>query len=47
FLVQDGVHDAFVEKLKAAMEKLKVGDGFEEGVTQAPLINAGAAKKVL
>ena len=47
FLVQDGVHDAFVEKLSAAIKKLKVGDGFEEGVTQAPLINEGAVKKVL
>ena len=47
FLVQDGVHDAFVGKLTEAIEKLKVGDGFEDGVTQAPLINAGAVKKVL
>lgn len=47
FLVQDGVHDAFVEKLKTAIENLKVGDGFEDGVTQAALINGGAVKKVL
>ena len=47
FLVQDGVHDAFVEKLAAAINQLKVGDGFEDGVTQAPLINGGAVKKVL
>ncbi len=46
FLVQESVHDAFAEKLKAAIEKLKVGDGFEEGVTQAPLINGEAVEKV-
>ncbi|MDX1804020.1 MAG: NAD-dependent succinate-semialdehyde dehydrogenase [Alcanivorax sp.] len=47
FLVQDSVHDAFVAKLKAAIEAMKVGDGLEEGVTQAALINRGAADKVM
>lgn len=46
FLVQDSVHNAFVEKLQKAMGDLKVGDGFEEGVNQAALINAAAAEKV-
>src|SRR4051812_35962461 len=45
-LVQDGVYDAFAAKLKAAVEALKVGDGMEPGVTQGPLINADAVKKV-
>jgi succinate-semialdehyde dehydrogenase/glutarate-semialdehyde dehydrogenase len=45
-LVQDGVYDAFAEKLKQAVGQLKVGNGFEEGVTQGPLINADALKKV-
>ncbi len=45
-LVQDGVFDAFAAKLKAAVEAMKVGNGFEEGVTQGPLINADAVKKV-
>ena len=45
-LVQDGVYDAFAAKLKAAVEGLKVGDGMEPGVTQGPLINADAVKKV-
>jgi succinate-semialdehyde dehydrogenase/glutarate-semialdehyde dehydrogenase len=45
-LVQDGVYDAFAAKLKEAVEKLKVGNGLEEGVTQGPLINAAAVKKV-
>ncbi|HEX4870253.1 MAG TPA: succinate-semialdehyde dehydrogenase [Moraxellaceae bacterium] len=41
-LVQDAVHDAFVEKLAAAMRNLKVGPGWEEGVNQGPLINEKA-----
>jgi succinate-semialdehyde dehydrogenase/glutarate-semialdehyde dehydrogenase len=45
-LVQDGVYDAFAAKLKAAVEALKVGDGMEPGVTQGPLINADAVRKV-
>jgi succinate-semialdehyde dehydrogenase/glutarate-semialdehyde dehydrogenase len=45
-LVQDGVYDAFATKLKAAVEALKVGNGMEPGVTQGPLINADAVKKV-
>jgi succinate-semialdehyde dehydrogenase/glutarate-semialdehyde dehydrogenase len=45
-LVQDGVYDAFATKLKTAVEGLKVGDGMEPGVTQGPLINADAVKKV-
>jgi succinate-semialdehyde dehydrogenase/glutarate-semialdehyde dehydrogenase len=45
-LVQDGVYDAFSEKLGEAVRKLKVGNGVEEGVTTGPLINAAAVKKV-
>ncbi|XDA98385.1 NAD-dependent succinate-semialdehyde dehydrogenase [Sulfitobacter sp. LCG007] len=44
--VQAGVYDAFAEKLKVAVEKLKVGDGLEEGVTTGPLINQDAVEKV-
>jgi succinate-semialdehyde dehydrogenase/glutarate-semialdehyde dehydrogenase len=46
FIVQDGIHDRFVEKLKAEMAKLKVGDGFGEGVNQSALINDAAVGKV-
>ncbi len=45
-LVQDGVHDRFVEKLNQAVAKLTLGDGFGEGVTTGPLINASAVAKV-
>ncbi|SEL18680.1 succinate-semialdehyde dehydrogenase / glutarate-semialdehyde dehydrogenase [Roseovarius nanhaiticus] len=44
--VQAGVYDAFAEKLKAAVEKLKMGDGMEEGVNLGPLINKDAITKV-
>ncbi|MFW1677144.1 NAD-dependent succinate-semialdehyde dehydrogenase [Pontibacter sp. JAM-7] len=46
FLVQDGVHDAFVSKLADAMSKLQLGDGFAEGTTQSALINRAAVEKV-
>ena len=45
-LVQDGVYDAFAEKLKAAVQALRVGNGMDDGVTQGPLINADALAKV-
>ena len=44
--VQDGVYDAFAAKLVEAVKKLKGGDGMENGVTQGPLINEQAVKKV-
>ncbi|ETA50789.1 NAD-dependent succinate-semialdehyde dehydrogenase [Ponticoccus alexandrii] len=44
--VQDGVYDAFAEKLVAAVKKLKVGDGLEEGTDLGPLINQDAIDKV-
>jgi succinate-semialdehyde dehydrogenase/glutarate-semialdehyde dehydrogenase len=45
-LVQGGVYDAFAEKLKAAVEALRVGNGMDDGVTQGPLINEKAVEKV-
>lgn len=45
-LVQDGVYDAFAEKLAAAVVELKVGPGDEDGVTQGPLISEAAVAKV-
>ncbi|EDV25880.1 uncharacterized protein TRIADDRAFT_63836 [Trichoplax adhaerens] len=45
--VHDSVHDEFCAKLAAAMRTtLKVGPGFEEGVTQGPLITEKAIAKV-
>jgi succinate-semialdehyde dehydrogenase/glutarate-semialdehyde dehydrogenase len=44
--VQDSVYDAFAEKLVAAVKKLKVGNGLDAGVSQGPLIDDAAVKKV-
>ena len=44
--VQAGVYDAFVEKLAAKAAALKVGNGFEPGVVQGPLIDGQAMAKV-
>ncbi len=47
FLVQDGVYDAFAERLtQAVREQLTVGNGLEPGVMQGPLIDAAALAKV-
>ena len=46
FIVQSGIHDRFVERLVAAVEGLKVGDGLEPGTEQGPLINPQAVGKV-
>ncbi|MDZ3995211.1 NADP-dependent succinate-semialdehyde dehydrogenase [Pseudomonas sp. Teo4] len=44
--VQDGVYDAFVDKLKAAVARLNIGNGLETGITTGPLIDAKAVAKV-
>ena len=44
--VQDGVYDAFVDKLAAKVKAMKVGNGFEPGVVQGPLIDDNAVAKV-
>jgi len=46
FYVQDSVYDAFAEKFTAAVARIMVGNGFEGGVTQGPLINEAAVEKV-
>lgn len=45
-LVQDSVHDAFVQRLAARMQALVPGPGHDPASTQGPLINAEAAAKV-
>jgi succinate-semialdehyde dehydrogenase/glutarate-semialdehyde dehydrogenase len=45
-LVQDGIYDAFAERLAAKVGELKVGAGIEKGVTQGPLIDEAALAKV-
>lgn len=44
--VQNAVYDAFADRLKVAVEKLKIGNGFDEGITTGPLIDEKAVAKV-
>ena len=44
--VQDAVYDAFVSRFAAKVKALQVGNGFEAGVTQGPLIEDAAVEKV-
>ena len=46
FYVQAGVYDAFVEKLAAKSRGIQVGNGFEAGVNQGPMIDDQAIAKV-
>ena len=46
FYVQAGVYDAFVAKLAARAGGIQVGNGFEAGVNQGPLIDDAAIAKV-
>nr|WP_295081571.1 NAD-dependent succinate-semialdehyde dehydrogenase [uncultured Roseateles sp.] len=44
--VHEQVYEAFADKLCAAVARLKVGNGLEDGVQQGPLIDAAAVAKV-
>ncbi|MDP2370531.1 NAD-dependent succinate-semialdehyde dehydrogenase [Rhodoferax sp.] len=44
--VQEGVYDEFVQKFAAKVRTAKVGNGFDEGVNQGPLIEEAALVKV-
>lgn len=44
--VQAGVYDSFVEKFAAKVKTTKVGNGFDDGVSQGPLIEEAALVKV-
>ena len=46
FYVQSGVYDTFVEKLIEATAKMKVGDGFDDGVELGPMIDLDGVAKV-
>jgi len=45
-LVQEGIYDAFINKLSEAVKSLEVGNGLDDGVNQGPLINQSAVEKV-
>jgi succinate-semialdehyde dehydrogenase / glutarate-semialdehyde dehydrogenase len=44
--VQEAVYDEFVSKFAAKVRTVKVGNGFEAGVSQGPLIEEAAVDKV-
>jgi succinate-semialdehyde dehydrogenase/glutarate-semialdehyde dehydrogenase len=45
-LVQGRVYDDFATRLGSAVDRLKVGSGLDEGVSQGPLIDDAAVEKV-
>ena len=45
-IVQQGVHDKFLDLLAARVAKLRLGDGRKNGTDVGPLINASAREKV-
>lgn len=47
FYVQDSVYDQFLEKFRAAVAELKVGNGIEPGVVIGPLIDSKAKTEVM
>lgn len=46
FYIHENVVGKFIDQLKEAVLHLKMGDGFEEGVEQGPLISVAAMDKV-
>ena len=46
FYVQEGVYDEFIKKFALKVQTAKVGNGFEDGVNQGPLIEEAALVKV-
>lgn len=44
--VQNGVAEEFTRKLKAAIEALRVGDGFDKDTTTGPLVNQAAVNEM-
>lgn len=46
FYAHDAIYDEFVHKLAEGAARIKVGNGFEQGVMQGPLIDDAAVEKV-
>ncbi len=45
-LVEESVHDAFVERIRESVPKMKVGPGWEKGVEVGPVISESQLQKV-
>lgn len=46
FMVQEGIHNAFVASMAERMRSLRVGDGLDSRTSMGPLINRAARDKV-
>lgn len=46
-LVQAGIHDAFVDRLTAAVAKLRIGNGLDDNIDIGPLIEESGFAKVV
>src|SRR5947207_1867983 len=46
-LVEESIHDRFVEKLSEITKRLRLGHGLKEGVQAGPVINEGQLNRVL
>ena len=46
FYVQEGVYDTFIARLAEKARSIKVGNGFEPGISQGPMIDGNAIAKV-
>ena len=44
--IHDSIYDAFAEKLQAAVARLRLGNGLDEGTTTGPLIDEKAVQKL-
>jgi succinate-semialdehyde dehydrogenase / glutarate-semialdehyde dehydrogenase len=46
FYVQEGVYDTFIARLAEKARGIKVGNGFEPGINQGPMIDGNAVAKI-
>ncbi|MEK0086154.1 aldehyde dehydrogenase family protein [Benzoatithermus flavus] len=46
-LVQDGLYDRLLDRLVAETQRIKIGNGLEEGTLLGPLVSKGQLEKVL
>jgi alpha-ketoglutaric semialdehyde dehydrogenase len=46
-ILQEGIHDEFVDRLAARAQALRLGPGLEDGTEVGPLINESALEKVM
>jgi len=45
-IIQNGIYDTFITKLREAVSQLRVGNGMEDGINFGPLIDSQSAERV-